>query len=781
MGERGRAAQTYAAKFGWRVFPVYEMRADGVCACKNIEEHSTGKHPRINEWQKTATINDEAIASWWGRWPDANVGVACGAESGIVVLDVDSRHGGDDSLAELETKHGKLPDTPMTITGGGGYHYFFKHPGVRVPNSAGRVGPGIDIRGDGGYVLVPRSNHVSGREYEWEVTAKIGTLPLAELPAWLRAAIVDVARGIEIDPDDDKPVEHGERHGTLLKMAGRMRKAGFSAPEIYAALNDFNQRRCKPPQPNDDVRQIAYDIGQKPTAEAIVEASANGRPQIKINDRDYYEMLSETWAALVATNDPPTLFRKDDMLVRIRGSEEGALVKPVNEDIAYDILARQIAWYRAQSTRNGATMKLPSVPPARIARSVTANVARDIPQLNLIAHSPVFAPSGRLLLDEGYYPDAKVWIALDDLKVLPMPETPTAEDIQESLRVLHDELLSDFVFVGGRMGAHYANMLGLVILPFIRPMVQGPTPLFFIESSTPGSGKTLLANIVKLVATGQPLPARVLPSEEEEVRKVITAELIGARPIIVFDNFEGNRRLNSATIAALMTTSVWSDRMLGSSHAVSLPNRAIWILTGNNPDPGKDFLRRTCQIRLDPSRERPWERSGFRHPNLPKWIRSYRPELVRAVLTLIQSWIAKGKPRGSVQLGSFEEWSNITSGILESVGIEAFMANAADFYEAADSENEGIRTLINDWLKLRGHLDTVSGDLLDAAIENEAIGEAFLKTKDEKMRRILLGKFLRGLVGRVFEMDEMVVKVERVRDHHVKSWKYRLTRIEKDS
>ena len=98
---------------------------------------------------------------------------------------------------------------------------------------------------------------------------------------------------------------------------------------------------------------------------------------------------------------------------------------------------------------------------------------------------------------------------------------------------------------------------------------------------------------------------------------------------------------------------------------------------------------------------------------------------------------ARGQRPG---LGSFEEWSNITSGILESVGIEAFMANASEFYEAADSENVGIRALINDWLELRGELDTVSGDLLEAAINNEFIGEAFLKAKDDKLRRHIARK-----------------------------------------
>ena len=161
----------------------------------SIRESVSGRKPR----PRTKRKSQSGGAS--GRMPTSASHAAKG--SGIVVLDVDTpRHGGDESLAFLEEKHSAVARyATMVLTGGGGTHYFFKHPGVKVPNSAGRVGPGIDIRGDGGYVLVPRSNHASGRQYEWEVATKIGMLPLAErFPDWLRLAIVDKARGIEIDP-----------------------------------------------------------------------------------------------------------------------------------------------------------------------------------------------------------------------------------------------------------------------------------------------------------------------------------------------------------------------------------------------------------------------------------------------------------------------------------------------------------------------------------------------------------------------------------------------------
>lgn len=101
----------------------------------------------------------------------------------MVVLDIDPRHGGDDALAELEARHGKLPDTPRVLTGGGGSHIYFRHPGkISIPNSVSKIAPGIDVRGDGGYVIAPPSVHPNGNRYLWEVSASIDETPLAEVP-----------------------------------------------------------------------------------------------------------------------------------------------------------------------------------------------------------------------------------------------------------------------------------------------------------------------------------------------------------------------------------------------------------------------------------------------------------------------------------------------------------------------------------------------------------------------------------------------------------------------
>jgi hypothetical protein len=129
-----------------------------------------------------ATTEPGQVETWWSRWPAANVGIRTGAASGLVVVDVDPDHDGEASIERLIKSHGALPDGRVVRTGSGGRHLYFRHPGGLVRNDAGRrLGPGLDIRGDGGYVIAPPSRHRSGGVYA--VAGRGGELP--ELPEWM--------------------------------------------------------------------------------------------------------------------------------------------------------------------------------------------------------------------------------------------------------------------------------------------------------------------------------------------------------------------------------------------------------------------------------------------------------------------------------------------------------------------------------------------------------------------------------------------------------------------
>ena len=181
-GPRSLDAALDYARRGWPVFPCHAPIAGG-CSCGLRGCASPGKHPRVVRGLHEATTDVVTIAGWWQRWPRANVAIRTGVVSGLVVIDVDPPHGGGDSLATLTARHGPLPWTMAVRTGSGGTHLYLAHPGGQVRNTAGtRLGTGIDVRGDGGYVIAPPSVHVSGACYSW-------SNPVAEtappVPAWL--------------------------------------------------------------------------------------------------------------------------------------------------------------------------------------------------------------------------------------------------------------------------------------------------------------------------------------------------------------------------------------------------------------------------------------------------------------------------------------------------------------------------------------------------------------------------------------------------------------------
>lgn len=159
-------ALIYAGKAGWKVFP-----------CK------LDKSPYTPHGCKDATTDPEQIKKWWAKWPDASIGCACGPDSGIWVMDIDLPEG-PESLKRILSEHGQLPETRIQKTGSGGLQYFFSWNGTKITNTAGKIGKNIDTRGDGGYVILPPSNHPSGGAYEW-----IKRVEMPHAPEWLSKLI----------------------------------------------------------------------------------------------------------------------------------------------------------------------------------------------------------------------------------------------------------------------------------------------------------------------------------------------------------------------------------------------------------------------------------------------------------------------------------------------------------------------------------------------------------------------------------------------------------------
>lgn len=225
------------AERGWRVLPLAPSQKFPICP--------NGVHD--------ATTSEVQIRRWFGgRVKDRNIGIACGKDSGIVVLDIDPRNGGDESLRKLVEEHGDLPRTLRATTGGGGEHYFFRYPSEGIKK--GVVADGVDLVSDGGHVVGPPSIHPSGRSYTWQD----GVRELAELPDWV---LDEMGCGDEYGdfslPTIDDRIPSGMRNNMFIRIAGAMRRWGLSDKAIEAALQIHNKEACEPPMTEKEVRQIA--------------------------------------------------------------------------------------------------------------------------------------------------------------------------------------------------------------------------------------------------------------------------------------------------------------------------------------------------------------------------------------------------------------------------------------------------------------------------------------------------------------------------------------------
>jgi hypothetical protein len=224
-----------------------------------------GKAPACDAGLHAATTDPERINRWWRASPDLNIGIATGAASRVFALDVDGEDG-EASLRKLEGEHSALPSTVEVITGKG-RHCYFRSGEHRIDNSAGQLGTGLDIRGDGGYVIAPPSIHPSGRSYAWSVD---GASDFAAAPDWLIAKIGAPKNGKAGKPLEHwhsvltEPIHNGERNTTLASIAGKLIHSGLrDVVLIYDLLMCVNIARCEQQLPAEEVETIVISVMQR--------------------------------------------------------------------------------------------------------------------------------------------------------------------------------------------------------------------------------------------------------------------------------------------------------------------------------------------------------------------------------------------------------------------------------------------------------------------------------------------------------------------------------------
>lgn len=304
----------------------------------------------------------------------------------------------------------------------------------------------------------------------------------------------------------------------------------------------------------------------------------------------------------------------------------------------------------------------PQRPPEWAAKDILERMEWPLPYLEAVIEAPTIRADGSILNAPGW--DAATGLLYDPLPGVngwpTIPEGPTAEEVAASVKVL-TEPFSEFPFVGASdRGAAIAAVLSLLA----RHLISGPVPMFVIRAPTPGTGKTLLADTIGLIATGRELPAMAHTYDSEELRKRITSLAVEGTKAVLLDNISGS--LGSDILASALTKSEWEDRMLGSTATVRVPLQAVWLATGNNVGFKRTLSRRVIPCDMDAGVEVPEDREGPKdgqtwvHENLLAYVKAERPKLATAALTVLRAFILAGRPsHGAPRMGSFESWDDL--------------------------------------------------------------------------------------------------------------------------
>jgi DNA polymerase-1 len=500
---------------------------------------------------------------------------------------------------------------------------------------------------------------------------------------------------------DFAPISH------IASLADQL---GDSVPDSHRGwLKGIASRAGKKPSPT---KPTAPSAAQQRKAEQLEtleqEAAREGRPVIYVSD-DPQEVLDKLVKALQQGPHGERIFNLGGKLVLVAAGDEGGLVAELIEDeLLFNLLADS-----AKMVAVGQRNVSPSWPDSKTVTALYGRV-RDFRPLRGIAPAPILRADGTIAATEGYDEASQMLLDLDGLD-LKIPDDPTEDDVAWAVSFLFDEWLVDFPF---NAQADKANALGLTLTYPVRELC-GLVPGAVISAKSAGTGKSkLLGQNVQLFTRTSP-EWDSLPESDDETRKQITTLLLTAPAFLCFDECPVVRGRN---INRLLTAHRWSDRRLGKSERVALPNRAVIAFTGNNVEVIGDTNRRYYPIELFYDGENPENRpaSDFKHPDLEAWAEEHRGELLTAVFTLIRRWQVAGCPERATSFGSFERWEAVIGGILEVAGVEGFLGNLQDHRSEADYDTS---LKIDHFEWLAEHFGWVAGSEFTTRDVNEAMVE----------------------------------------------------------
>lgn len=634
----------------------------------------------------------------------------------------------------------------------GGRHFYLTKPAELRIRKTHPDFPDIDFLSKGQYVVIAGSPHWQGGRYEFSpIVEAMDDYDRRLCPKVLldlierdddNTSVVMVAAGISgamltqildcLDPVNYRshadwfPLFCASHHATGGSIEGREAFVAWSMRDAKFAGDETKIReRWKTLRPNvpgaatigtlfnelkihshddvaatiraamsfgdDDYSDDDYQWDLNESAAGEDEIKKLRRPTIEITTNEQ-SVVDQVLGALARPHHAPDslvdqFFRRgSDLVCVVNGDDDET---PLITKLALSTIRERITANIRLVKRNPKGKLVESSPPQWLVSCVNDRPEYPkIPRLDAIICAPTLRKNGTMIQKHGYDAQSKV-VYLPGDSFPPIPEQPT----RDQCRAAADELMDVFADFPFRSDADRSVVLALIFTLMGRIAVDGCCPLFGVDANAPGTGKGLLCDLVGWIAYGHPISKKVMPNENSEMRKSLTAVAVEGLPAVLFDNVTST--IGCAALDAALTASTWSDRILGQSKTTGdIPWKTVILATGNNLTFGADAARRVMLCELATEDENPEDRSGFKFPDIAAHVRANRTSLAVAALTVLRGFHVSGDRYQGKLVGSFEDWCRKIVGALEWVGYPSPLAKI-ETIRARDQSADVFKLLID--------------------------------------------------------------------------------------